>query len=211
MGLGRPRASSEAYNVFGKRSVTSADCPIPGVLDPHSYLALTKNINAMRALMLNYDRSSLPHHMTIIRSGPKPANYWSPPRHDPRVRHPRLSTQMCRFPSQKVREKSRLFVAPPRAFPLPVCVTLRGKFKTIAHKFTHLSMPIYHVTTCASRRQKVGCDGDSGDETRPKVVLLHYRRNRCAIIPNYCTCIGQKQALPYARYTVIREDRGYYR
>ena len=33
-----------------------------------------------------------------------------------------------------------------------------------------LALPIHHVTTCASRWQKVGCDGDGGDETRPKVV-----------------------------------------
>ena len=48
--------------------------------------------------------------------------------------------QMCRFLSQDVREISRFYVVLPRAFLLSVRARLCGKFKTILHKFTHLSM-----------------------------------------------------------------------
>ena len=45
---------------------------------------------------------------------------------------------MCRFLSQEVREKSRFFVAPPRAFPLSVW---HGLTDFLIHKYLHLSIP----------------------------------------------------------------------
>ena len=46
---------------------------------------------------------------------------------------------MCRFMSQEMGEKAHFFVAMLRVFPLSVHETLREKYKTITHKFTHLS------------------------------------------------------------------------
>ena len=55
--------------------------------------------------------------------------------------------------------------------------------------------PIYHVTTCASRRQKVGCDGD---ETRPKVVSTALSARPAAAVVPYSQLLGlaKRQALP---------------
>ena len=50
---------------------------------------------------------------------------------------------MCRFMSQEMGEKAHFFVAMPRVFPLSVHETLREKYKTITHKFTHLSTQLF--------------------------------------------------------------------